>query len=661
MVRCLILLLVLAPTSIHCTHGNGGQEHPVQEESVVVDPRVRHQVFEGWGTSLAWFANVTGAWSADRFNHLVDLIFNPPDAHPPGLGFTRARYNIGGGDNPEHTHLWLGRAMQGFQDADGSWHWDRDPYQRRWLLAARDRGVTIFEAFANSPPYWMTVSQCSAGNGPADHATNNIRQDLCIGCAGYYSQSNGDGDISFHDAFARYLVDVVKHFRDDVGYGQLRFSVLSPANEPLGPWWSELNGQEGAHWDVDQQRVLYNAVAQRLEQSGLATRLAAPEEFSVNDAITELAAFEPTWTESHIGQVNVHTYGGWRRVELRELAARSGHAVHVSEFGTPGEPGHDHQSMTGALALAERIVGDLSGLQARSWSYWQVIEEERDNNWGLIHASFREDSNTGANPEQINMTKQYFGMAQFSRFVRPGMRVIGVDDEHTLAAWDETAQTVVVVTYNNTGDHLKRTFDLSRFTGLGSSARCHRTRSRQGDEGEDLQRLDDPTVTDKRLGLMVPPRSITTCVVKGARLAGEPILVIANTDDRGIRNLRLMLRYTTGGQVWEAREEAAELDQQIEMELVPGNEDGLNTTRVAKGPGAILVIPRDATPLEDVTVTLEFDVGGARHRATHALETWNQPRVVQLAAYWGTESNGVMEGTFLRELAMASSGEGRMP
>ena len=30
---------------------------------VHVDPRVRYQTVEGWGTSLAWWANVIGGWS----------------------------------------------------------------------------------------------------------------------------------------------------------------------------------------------------------------------------------------------------------------------------------------------------------------------------------------------------------------------------------------------------------------------------------------------------------------------------------------------------------------------------------------------------------------------------------------------------------------------
>ncbi|GAA3257856.1 hypothetical protein GCM10020258_18420 [Sphingomonas yabuuchiae] len=50
-------------------------------------------VFEGWGTALAWFAHVTGGWPEAERTRLADLFYGPQ-----GLGWTIARYNIGGGN-----------------------------------------------------------------------------------------------------------------------------------------------------------------------------------------------------------------------------------------------------------------------------------------------------------------------------------------------------------------------------------------------------------------------------------------------------------------------------------------------------------------------------------------------------------------------------------
>jgi hypothetical protein len=126
-------------------------------------------VFEGWGTALAWFANVTGGWpDADR-ERLADLLYGPD-----GLGWTIARYNIGGGDAPQtKPYLRPGAAVPGFwrqppaatgtdwwrPEDPAMWDWSADASQRWWLDAIKARvRAPIFEAFSNSPPWFMTVS-----------------------------------------------------------------------------------------------------------------------------------------------------------------------------------------------------------------------------------------------------------------------------------------------------------------------------------------------------------------------------------------------------------------------------------------------------------------------------------------------------------------------
>src|SRR5215510_375126 len=63
--------------------------------TVVVDPTADFGRWEGWGTSLAWWANVFG----DR-DDLADLFFTTgtvsySGASLPGLGLNIARYNLG--------------------------------------------------------------------------------------------------------------------------------------------------------------------------------------------------------------------------------------------------------------------------------------------------------------------------------------------------------------------------------------------------------------------------------------------------------------------------------------------------------------------------------------------------------------------------------------
>ncbi|KAI8928227.1 O-glycosyl hydrolase family 30-domain-containing protein, partial [Entophlyctis helioformis] len=169
--------------------------------------------FKGWGTSLCWWANALGSSSCR--DSLADAFFAPP---PLGLGLNVVRYNIGGGDNPvcshcgpgvEH-HFRHGGNVPGWKvDKDDPLNPDADARQLWFLVAARQRGADVFEAFANSPPWWMTASGC-VGGAKNKSAANNLKP----------------GAV---DEFAEYLVQVMLLVRQRCG---IEFQTLSPMNEP---------------------------------------------------------------------------------------------------------------------------------------------------------------------------------------------------------------------------------------------------------------------------------------------------------------------------------------------------------------------------------------------------------------------------------------------
>ena len=91
--------------------------------------------------------------------------------------------------------------------------------------AAEKRPDAVFEAFSNSPPYWMTISGCSAGH--EDPGKDNL------------APSN-------YAAFCDYLIDVCKHYKDEYG---IEFKTLEPFNEPTSRYWNYMGSQEGCHFD----------------------------------------------------------------------------------------------------------------------------------------------------------------------------------------------------------------------------------------------------------------------------------------------------------------------------------------------------------------------------------------------------------------------------
>ena len=230
-----------------------------QEANQAVVTAVGAQVVRGWGVSLIWDANILygSPLMASKVPNpaeqslYMDMLFGDP-AH--GLGLNVARYNIGGGDNPNAARcvrpqrggLRPDTAIQGFLvGQEGIYDWSRDAAQRRMLHEAKLRGANIFEAFSNSAPWWMTVSGCVSGAEQAGQ--DNLRADAV-------------------PAFARYLARVAVHFHRAEG---INFESVSPVNEPDGLWWVVGNNQEGSYASMPIQSALITALARDLAGSGM--------------------------------------------------------------------------------------------------------------------------------------------------------------------------------------------------------------------------------------------------------------------------------------------------------------------------------------------------------------------------------------------------------
>lgn len=451
------------------------------EETVIqIQPSDGYDGFEGWGTSLAWWGHIVGRWSSpDKLSEVMDLIFDADK----GLGLSVIRYNIGGGENPaiQPNTLRPGGDVPGFQPEKGVWSWDADEGQRKIMLEAIKRGAMIAEAFSNSPPYWMTISGSVTG---AEDGGNNLREDC-------------------YEEFADYLTEVVKRYKDVYG---ITFRTLNPLNEPVSSWWRKGNIQEGAHFSPDKQMEIIKKTASFLQLKGLTeTAVSAPDENSVDETLEMLHGYDEE-TFKCISQINTHTYTGVGLEELRELARAKGKKLWMSEYGTGGTGPHDHEDMSCVMELAERVIHDLRLLQPAAWVYWQAIEDESaKNNWGFIHSDFRHGDS------QYEITKQYYAMAQFSKFIRPGSRILLTDDPHSVAAYHSADRRLTVVVHNP-GSQRTIGYDLRAFNADGSSAKLYRTSERDNLAESNIQ------INRSKLTVNLDARSITTVVLSNIAL-----------------------------------------------------------------------------------------------------------------------------------------------
>ena len=516
-VRCLLLAL----TALSCQFLSA--QSP-SSRIVKLDPAkgspFNGGVFEGWGTSLCWWANRVG-YSDKLTDASVDAFFDVKK----GLGLNIARYNIGGGDDPLHNHITRSDSnMPGFAqpflsdkgeicvDDDGiaiwRYEWDRDKNQMNVLTKILARNPdAIVEAFSNSPPYFMTWSGCSSG-GSGEHRDNNLKPE-------------------YVEPFAEFLADVVKHFRKDL---HIELNSIEAFNEPSsGFWGANSNKQEGCNLkDNKLKSEIIIALDKALRRNGVrdGINIAATDETSMDLAIDVYKALSPE-AKKAVDRINTHTYSGGRRAEMMKLADSEKKQFWMSEVdGNANIGGQAAGDMASPLWLAERIITDMNGMMPSAWVIWQVIDRhhsdfnaaERANTslaggyWGLGIA----DHFT----EKLLLGKRYYAFGQFTRYIRPGDRIIA-SSRNTLAAWNRESGRIVIVAINTSGEERSLVFDLSEFKNIpADSAKVIRT-SGPVNAGENWNEdipavliLRDKHSPDKFLEVSLAPYSITTYVIE---------------------------------------------------------------------------------------------------------------------------------------------------
>ena len=443
------------------------------QTKVVVDPGKKYQLFEGWGTSLCWWAELVGAWSETNRDQFLGAVADPDT----GLGYNIFRYNIGGGDQPGHNHLTKGDGggkVPGYKPTEkGNFDWTADPAQRG--VALRLNKVVkdpIFEAFSNSPPWWMTKSGCVSGS---NDGSDNLKED-------------------YFDDFADYLSEVALHFKTEWG---LTFRTVEPFNEPSAGWWKSNGGQEGCGFKNNQSKMIVE-LGKALKKKGLfpETSVSAADETSIKQAHDQLGNYTSE-ALSYLGQVNTHSYSdGSYRKQLYNRAFGLNKRLWQSETGPLSKSGDEHIT----LWMANVIIQDLRDMKAEAWVDWQIADPAE--NWRSIKADHKKQT--------FSYMPRYYMHAAFSRYIRPGSRIIDSDNGNTVAALRPDGALVIVVRNSGSSD-VKYNFDLTKFDKIGTSAKVVRF-----ELPGSLKPQSDIAVANKSLSMTAKSNTVTTMVIDGA-------------------------------------------------------------------------------------------------------------------------------------------------
>jgi O-glycosyl hydrolase len=462
------LLLLVTSLFIFSLSSLSGQHH------ISPDPDQAQQKWQGWGISLAWWSNIMGGWPDSQVDEIVTWIISPDE-----LNMNVFRFNIGGGDNPDHSHFRKdGASVPGYKPSEASgYDWGQDANQRNILLRLNAlREDAINEAVSFSPPYWMTKSGCSAGN------------------------TNGEDNLddAYYDDFADYLTDVVSYYKKNY---DIEFSSISPMNEPFSDWWKAGGVQEGCAFSQENQHRLIKTLYKCLEQKNMLgyCHIAAMDGNNFNEVLKGIMEYQKAGDVMPlIGQINTHSYAGDKRSELFVKAKENGKILWQSESGPLNIP---DTGMDNYLIMAQRIITDLQELKPTVWCDWQFAAEG-DARWGLVTYNMALNS--------CQREKSYYIRKQFTKYIKPGYTILGGTDARSLAALSEDRHELVIVMVNPAFKNMLYTTDLSKFSPSGHRIDVYRTTG-----NEDCLLIENEfSLNSTKLDIALPPKSVTTVLIQ---------------------------------------------------------------------------------------------------------------------------------------------------
>lgn len=527
---------------------------------ITPNPAYAGEAYQGWGTSLVWFANATGNYPAELREDLYQKVFGED-----GLDLNIARYNIGGGNASDvGSYLRPGGAVEGYWapnptgdaalyggaattyaqreavraawDADdpASYDFTADETQRWWVeRLTADQQISHWETFANSAPYFMTESGYVSGG---------------------FNSTSEQLKPAAETQFAKYLVKVTENLEDTYG---ITVDTLDPFNEPNTNYWGTTlqNGvpvggrQEGMHMGPAAQVSLIDDVSAALDTSTTNAALSAMDETNPGIFATNWAAY-PAATRAKIDQLNVHTYGTSGRLGVRDIAKQADKDLWMSEIEGNWVAGYNPVSIENGLGIAGRITDDLRELEPKAWVLWQPVEDlynmsaKGENlNWGSIFI----DLDCQAYPEAggdvwksarrvaeaggvstsvpecgVEVNSKFNTIRNYTKFITEGDRLVAVDDLASTAAVKADGSGASVVHINSAASERIVTLDLSHFGTIAAGASVTPFVTTQASSAADPTGnalVEGTPVTidrdTKTATLRVPAKSVTSLQIEG--------------------------------------------------------------------------------------------------------------------------------------------------
>lgn len=518
--RYKVLLFALAAITTSCTPQADTNYQIIAEQPL--------QVMEHFGASDAWSMHIIGKWPQERQNQVADWLFsteNDANGKPKGIGLSLWRFNVGAGSTEQGEasqigSLWM--RTECFLQPDGSYDWNKQQGQRNFLRLAKERGVSKFLAFLNSPPVYYTRNGLATNTGR--DGTLNLKDE-------------------HYEDFARFLTTMIKGVEKKDG---IKFDYLSPFNEPDGHWNWIGPKQEGTPATKKEIARAVRLISKEFVKEGIDTEIAICEasdyrcmfatHMTDHERGYEVQSFFcPDSVDTYLGNtpkvlplISGHSY--WTttplnmlrdyRCQLRDTLDKYKTGFWQTEtciMGNDEEIGGGHgfdRTMKTALYVARIIHHDIVYAGARSWQWWRAIGGDYKD--GLI----REYSDTDLRDGKVEDSKLMWVLGNYSRFIRPGavrMSVQTTDKSGQVIPEGDTGPKGLMCTaYRNTNGQwvivvinyadLEQNFTFDVSDSKVKSWQGYRTSDIAGEDLLPIHKLK------KRQLAVIPARSVTTFV-----------------------------------------------------------------------------------------------------------------------------------------------------
>jgi glucuronoarabinoxylan endo-1,4-beta-xylanase len=333
------------------------------------------------------------------------------------------------------------------------------------MQTAQSLGVTVWSTPWSPPAAWKDNG--TVGNG--GHLLASHYQDYADLLSRYVSNMQAQG-ITIH--------------------------AISIANEP-----DFTASYDSSRWTASEFAAFLPVLADTFARDGVTAEIMLPEESGWHFELASNIFANPSLL-ADVGIVAGHNYGG-SPAPVPQAQGKGLWETEVSSFEA-FDP-----SIANGLKWATNLHDFMTVAHANAWSYWWLKSSGNDNE-GLL----------GPNWE---LTKRFWAVGNYSRFVRPGWVNLGATNDGgvLISAFKDPVSGQFAVVAVNSGNAVSKTFALNGFTAASVTPWVTSANL-------DLAQQGDIATDGSGFTADLPAQSVTTFV--GVRAPASHFVVVAGAD-----------------------------------------------------------------------------------------------------------------------------------